>query len=573
MLLQDDADPLLDDVQDDLEATDDSDRVLLEGDEHAAARVAARRRAKAKADADAKARAEALEAARPQVLLEGRVVVDATNQPLQGATIHAETAQANCPRIPARVTGGVFVLELGTDPGGGAMLGPSMRSGVQSHALRQLLSTSWTTGKDGRFTITVAGGADLTALQGAFDLFVTSRGYIGQALCAVPNGKDVLVRMRKGAELSGHVRNIHDRPIEGARIMAMPATGTPEVLGFVAAAHTDATGRFELEGLDQGVVTLAVSHPNYIPQKVERVDTRQQRVPPIRLVASYRVSFALETGDAEAPRTPSVEWITSGTTPRHGLTVVALQDGANRSPWPTVPVAIPCDRQEVRFTVKATGYAPWKSEAVLVPPEGGEATIAVPLQPDTTLGRLTVRFETESGDAVSYADLGAHNDIHIRGTQEVEGGLVMQTSTDFKLTAVPPGPYALLFSMRDYAPVRVEVEARAGEETVETVTLRPPARLRVRFSAPEPALVGFHIKKDNRVVLAFPMTEQDAPLPERDQVEAPKAKADENGTVFSGLGSGDHVIEITDAKFHAPRTRVTLVEGDEVEVAIRLERR
>ena len=436
------------------------------------------------------------------------------------------------------------------------------------------------TDADGRFSMAARGDIDHAKLEGGFDLFVMADGYIAACECAVPNGREIQVRLKKGHRIRGTVRNVFSRPVADLAVRAVPTGDTPKQLGHYASTTTDEQGRFELTGLQPGAVMVQTAlTQSYMPKEVGPIDPQAAQPLDIELVSALQVSFSIQTADGQPPRNPSLEWQTSGKPPHRGLQML-LSDRAD--PWkpeskdrlggyPTLPVPIPCDHREVTFTVKADGHSAWRSRPVLLPQEGGKNVVPVALQADTSVGSIRVSFENESGEPQAYNQLNADERIIVRGEQKVEGGVVKLVGEDFRLNDLPPGPYALAFRMPKHAPARVEFDVVAGEETAVTVTLRDPARLRVRFVAPERMVVKFSISKDRRPVAVF-VEGDDKPAddPTKMDPDAPAIESSDEGTVLTGLGGGEHLIEVTDPKVRTVRKRVTLIEGDEVEVEIRL---
>lgn len=576
-LLSGDAPAQLEDYDDGDGALDgeDEEHVLLEGDSNAAARIEADRLARERAKAEDKERERALAATQPKVFLEGRVVDARTNQPVKGAYAWLESAEQPCPRLPGR---GAFreVRRPGTDvvqhefssPQGPRPLGAGPPPPRTPHATER-------TDADGRFSMAARGDIDHALLRGGFDLFVMADGFVATVVCALPNGKDVEVRLERGHTIRGTVRNVFNRPVPQARVQAKPADGTPQQLGHFAWTLTDEQGRFELTGLVSGAVNVTVEHPQHMAKTVGPREPNAPGALDIQLVSAFFVKFALETANGQPPKNTTIEWRTSGKPPHAGLALLFMgtEPSEDRSYEGRAP-AMPCDHREVVFTLKAEGHATWTSDPILLPQEGGEKTVPVVLQADTSRARVRVHFEKVGGEAVSYVQLGAQERIIVRGPQEVAGGLVKHMAADFELSGVPPGPYRLIFEMPSYAPVQLDFTAREGEEIAETITLQDPAKLRVRFTASEALVVTFRITKDEQVVPVFIEGEKPTNEPvDPNEAGARRIEASVDGTVLTGLGNGVHVIDVVDPKLRAARTRVTLVEGDEVEVEIAVSRR
>lgn len=501
------------------------------------------------------------------------VVVDAeTGKPIAGASVCAEVASEPCPRALLRP----HPLLDGPDAG------ISDKSGRFYSARAAPIVT---TDKDGAFRIE-------WDRPDASDLFVKAAGHVLTVSCRATTAAPVTIRLERGLQIEGVVVARDERPIAGARVWTMPASGAATGLGHEEMATTNAEGKFLLSGLVSGaVVVRAEQFPAYMPAASEPMEPGRRDVKLV-LVPAFVVSFDLKTDDGREAETPTVAWTTTGTPPRKGLQILesasaagphlrdvpivpASPSAGGGSSW--VPIRLPADRPSVRFEVKALGYSPWASEAIEIPPEGGATTVPVELRRDPNLGRLIVRFENAAdGAPLSYlTEKVVVEGIWRRDGQGVGGGVVLQSRGEaLEVPALPSGPYGLVLRSPGHAPLTLDkIEVAAGRDTEVRAAFGPPAKLRVKFTAPERTMVSFQLVQGKEPVLSFPELPP-GELPAADGgAAAPKDRsvvAGVEGVVLSGLATGRYTIEVLSPEWTAPATSVDLVEGDvkEVEIAV-----
>ena len=99
--------------------------------------------------------------------------------------------------------------------------------------------------------------------------------------------------------------------------------------------------------------------------------------------------------------------------------------------------------------------------------------------------------------------------------------------------------------------------------------LTRPARLRIKFIAPEQLMVRFRIMRAGHVVAAFPLQENGEPAPTTGALQA----AGNEGALFGGLPGGTCHLEVTSPELAAGVTTVNLRPGDTTEVEIQVRRR
>jgi|GEM_PF-4400605 len=144
-----------------------------------------------------------------------------------------------------------------------------------------------TTDADGRFRVDDARPGTLVELG----VRAPGRATVTVAATPTPSSAEFLVRLPEGGTLSGWVRDASGRPLPGVPIFLRPETGalhvsTATVLppwARVADAATDASGRYEVAGIETEDRLVAVAQPRPFlvaasePFKLERTGDRIER--------------------------------------------------------------------------------------------------------------------------------------------------------------------------------------------------------------------------------------------------------------------------------------------------------
>jgi hypothetical protein len=485
--------------------------------------------------------------------ISGRVEHAETGEAVPDAAVWAEASEEGCPRLPGEAHS--LLARVG-------------------EALRRGLGTLGRSDERGAFEVALEEGAPATA-----DLFVERAGFVPAVACGATAGSPVTVRLVPAVEVSGVVVSTDGRPVHDATVASAPAPGETEVLGAHAQAVTDAEGKFTLDGLARARVVVTADHPRHVPAQTEPVEPGLAREVRIVLVPAFLATFRVRTGDGLEAKTPSVSWRATGRG-RPPVEDVALLSRARtpeegdpeaRGADPFVehdPVKVPSDRAEVVFEVKAEGYAPWTSPPEPLPPGGGEKTWEVTLERDLSVGGLKVVLEDRDGRRLSWSEVGAHARFARRDALEVPGGIVMRAAEHLVVPALPAGPWQVWVRAPAYAPRSMPVEVVPGRETEARAVLGPPARLRVRFTAPEATVVRFRVFAGDEP--AFPFVEGATSGAGAGTDDVPDLHAGAEGALLSGLGAGPHSVVVVSDAHVAPRTTVHLVEGEtrDVEVAV-----
>ena len=529
------------------------------------------------------------------------IVLDAeTGKGIAGARLGFEPPASACPRLPVESPATYFRIEGAAGAGMPQVVRRTTRSGggspdfSTSYFTESLVGAR--TGDDGSFDVEYAAKADL---------FVRAPGYRMECVCAVTSDAPITVRLVRGLTIEGVVVRDDGQPVEGAIVSVRPAPGTSRTLGHVEQALSGERGAFVVSGLAEGALTLSVAHMKHMPltwsQPVD-AGTKGLRVV---LTPALFATFRVLTDDGKPPEGPTLAWKTSGAASLEGLTMLVgpgdpqeiatdpaflpgpLDPGAVDPSAPdeapilrpgTVvyrPVAIPCSRPDVTFTVKAIDMEPWVSPPEPLPPEGGARTFDVALRRDPTLGSLRVFLEDRDGKALSWLGEKAQLSIGRRDGKAIPAGVLLQPSEDLTLPALPEGPYLLEVRSPGHAPVRVEVDVVAGRPTEAKVVVGPPAKVHVRFTAPEATMVQFRLMRGREIAWPFPERREGdtTAQPDDDDGKSPSFVGGADGITLSGLGAGRYTIEVLTPTLTAPSTSVDLVEGETREVEIAVSRR
>ncbi len=523
---------------------------------------AVRRRKEANAQA-ARERAAAERNAPPpeatDLFLRGIVLDDATGRPVAGALVWAEAAQAVCPRLPHRESYRVL-QEAGWAT---TYRQPSVT----------LRPTSVGTGPDGRFTWRVE-RSTAPGPRTHHDVFASAPGHVTAVVCDPTPGSEITIRLPKALRLKVLVTDQHGRPVPGATVRAAPSGDTPPLPGHAGVAGTDEAGRCEIDGLLPGEILVTADHPAFMPTAAEPFDPSLKKEVEISLPPAMRFSFTLRSDDGSEIHNPTLQWQTDGQPPHQDLLLLrATASGPPNAPAAEVQCAavrIPCDHANVQFELKADGFEAIRPPAEPLPGEGGKKEGIVVLVRDTTLAPLRVRFVDPEGKPVPYGDLGAAPPSILSLDGKEIGSVTFVGGEALFFESLPAGRYRIGKRSPAYAPAEVDVDVRAGETNEVIVKLRPTAKLKVVFRAGERIVVRFRLRREGRILPAFPASAQDAGT-SASGLSPLEAGAD--GEVFTGLGAGSVTVDVTDPTLVAEAKTVTLREGETSEIEIDVRKR
>lgn len=498
----------------------------------------------------------------PQIT--GTVVDDATEKPIAGARVRME------------ILCGAFPADLAALWSAGASPRVQMHVGAPEARIFPIGATT-TTDEEGKFAAPWGWGSSIPT-----NLYVRATGYVVARACSVDMSKPQTIRLKRGLDIRGVVVRHDGAAISGAVVRAEPAPGTEILPGHADATTTDKEGKFALTGLIPGKVIVSADHPKFVPTALEPMEPGFNDVR-IVLVPAFLATFHLKTDDAKQPDAPSLQWKTTGTPPRSGLQILLVdeevaQDEAipPEGTWKYEPVKVPCDRPDVTFELKAVGYEVWRSEPETLPPLGGEKTYEVDLRRDMTLGSLKIAFEDRDGNPISFVKDQCEVVTGRRDRVRIPAGIVVKPSDALEFPALPGGPYVFLIRSPLHAPLLLSVDVPAQRETEAKGVLGPPAKLRVKFTAPEQVIVRFRVMQGKDIAYPFPEGASVAQEESEKPGEEPKERVFHTGAeglLLSGLADGTHTVEVLSPELVAPLTPVDLVAGETREVEIRVDKR
>nr|MBP7149744.1 carboxypeptidase regulatory-like domain-containing protein [Acidobacteriota bacterium] len=299
------------------------------------------------------------------------------------------------------------------------------------------------------------------------DIVFRREGYGPQRLSgiAAPTLTPLAVTLQPASSISGSVADGEGRPIAGAEVTATRALGGPRgpgmfmMFNFVRPVDTDEQGKFTVDGLEPGKISLSVNAAGWQPH------AREVEVPAGEDVTG--VAVVLEPGAVVEGR-------------------VVGPDGAPVSGAQVGPVA---GRQggpgpRLRGAVQTDGDGRYRLEELLPGPASieaekqgfGRAVRDIELR--TGANELDLQFE--GGPPVSGVVLdpdGApvpNADVRLNVAGQPWGGPTASTAADgtFRFERVAPGEYELDAAARGFAPSRGEVRVQVESEAVSGLEVR-----------------------------------------------------------------------------------------------------
>ncbi len=482
-----------------------------------------------------------------EVVLRVTVLDDATGAPLPHARLWWEDAREPCPRLPDEG-------HISPPPS------PLSSQAVRAHA----------PDAEGRFALDTS----LLARPGAesLDVFASHEGYVIGIACAVRLPGEVTIRLKRGLTLRGSVTDQLGRPLADAILLARPGAATAPVPGHGGWAATNEQGEFKMDGLLEGALNVRVGREGYFPLELPAEDPVDTRPRTYALTPAFVLRFRLRTDDGRPVVNPSVRLVWGTRPPVEKLELVQLLGDETSDGILTQGISLPATVPSVRIEVKAEGYATWVRAEEPVPPEGGERTLNATLGRDTSQGGLRLVLEDERGQRLLYSKLEALPPlITPLDRQNIMSGVLTEMGEDLRFPSLPLGRYRITVRAYAHAPGTVEALVVGGTETEARLTLRPPARLRVKFSAAESRIVRFQLLLDGVPVAALPEPGAGA-TPESDAPDGrPALAAGAGGVLLGGLANGTYVIEVLSEDLQPSRTSVRVREGEteEIEIPVR----
>jgi hypothetical protein len=485
------------------------------------------------------------------VVLTVNVLDDETGGPISRATLTLETSQAECPRL---VVGAMRPPDLGF----------FANRGVDPMQAGRLFETD----REGRLAFL----RDHIPPGDVFDVFAQARGWVLGAACKVHIPGQTTIRLKRGISLRGRVTTLQGKPLADAHVAAQPGAGTPALPGHAGwAPPTDEQGQFEIDGLLAGPLRVTVQRAGFWPLVLESEDPKEPRERTYVLQPAFTLKFRLRTNDGREIVNPTLQaHAPLAQPPFTTLKILKLLDDKNADGQLTEGVMVPATLGTVALELKAEGYAPWRSPAEPVPPEGGERILPVTLDRDAGQGGLRITFEDERGKRLKYVELRAlPPSIMALERQDLGGGIVYEQADDLRFPALPPGKYRFGIRAFAYAPDTFDTVVVGGTESEHRVAFRLAARLRVKFTAPTARMVRFRILQNGRPVPALPEEGETKPT-DPPLTDEPVLSAGEAGALLGGLASGTYVVEVISEDLQPTRTPVTVREGETEEIEIRV---
>ena len=508
------------------------------------------------------------ELARRDDLVRGRVVDGASGSAIAGAWIHRLEA-GDAPavqRLP-----GVLAAQAPTSASLLALAGnePSRRLAMHGLARHATILTD----AEGRFA--------LARLQR--QVLVAATGYLPVVLSGPwPEGERE-IRLARGHAVRGRVVDHENQPVAGARVRAVPASGTPGAIEHYAWGSTNGEGVFELTALAEAAVDLQVAAHGFLPAVLSGHVQESGGTVHVKLTRALQVLFHIRGADGVLPKNVTVSYKTDGSPPDEALTLLRMAAPSDRLPTDPPPgqdaaamllgpIHVPCRHHSVTFTLKAETHEVWKTDPVALPREGGRTVIEAALGATLTSASLHVAFRDPDGQAISYIDAygpgGANLSLEALEGQVLEAGAVQQPKETLHLTSLVAGRWRLTLRSPKYAPLQVEAVAASPPDPPVTAELRPVAKIHLVFHANEPTTVLFGLRQGGQTIPFF----RDGAA-EREDPDAPESvSTGGEGTLISGLGTGTYEIVVLSPGHRAEPVRVRTFEGEtaqaEVEVTV-----
>jgi protocatechuate 3,4-dioxygenase beta subunit len=292
-------------------------------------------------------------------------------------------------------------------------------------------------------------------------------------------GTSVSLVLRSGASIAGVVRDEGGKPVTNAIVLA----SHEPMFWDGQSATTDATGRFEVAGVDPGAHTLVAYHPDWAPAVVSAVDVAAQTRVDVAITLSHGVAVTGRLVDAEERPVPGrvrVQEVAGHAAPPalgELLRAEAGPDGRFR----VAGVAA----GTYAFVATARGFA---SQRVDI--EARERATAIDVGDvvlETGLA-LRGRVATKAGAPIADATIGC-----TQSRFDFFSGWPTQSSSNadgsFTLAGLLPGTCDVRASAPGYA--RARTQAEVGGKSV-LITLDPAG-----------ALTGVVVEEGNRPVEAY----------------------------------------------------------------------
>lgn len=281
-----------------------------------------------------------------------------------------------------------------------------------------------TTDAAGRFVLPgLVAGTD-------YDLAVGKPGYGGESLHATPGAEPRTIVLEPAARLVVEAVDDEGEPVQGARIRLSELGRTEAFQMVYVPVETDEAGRYGVESVAPGEVSIEVRAPGYaVAHRVVTLAAGETRRERIGLAAVPTSPVELRIVDDEgSPVAGARAFLASSPMAPDGTSLSATSDDAGRIAWPRVP------RGSYAVTVQPSNETPVEGRRELQIEVAGEA-----VERRVVLRRLAGRAVEGQVVEADGAPAGGVS-VHVYGAQ---GGAYLETRTDgegrFRFPLVPFG--------------------------------------------------------------------------------------------------------------------------------------
>jgi len=274
--------------------------------------------------------------------------------------------------------------------------------------------------------------------------------------------------------ITGMVADEKSNPLENARIHAVPT----EIKGRVeTVAYTDKEGKYTLSGLSRGSYYLSCSHDEYIPDSMKNIEA-----------GSESILFSLERRSGISGQVLNIF-----DRPVTSFTIMLIRSNPATNASTTKQVKRKFSHKDGRFffdkvdpgeytmDVKASNYAPYKSETITVEKEIFTSDIQIKLHHG---GSITGAVLDHKGDPLKkvYVRLRANNftptiiDKFFGCAENISGKTITTDKNGrFLIKNINPGLYQLEFGHRNYPHLRINDLEVIMDQTTDAKSLRMKA--------------------------------------------------------------------------------------------------
>ena len=518
--------------------------------------------------------------------LSGRVVDAATGNPVAGAMVWGERAKTPCPRLPER--GYVDIGVPGTSHVNARTHTPLRPpQGIRINAIggpAALTSHQARSNERGEFRI-----KRMRSAGNRFDVFALAKGFVCGCTCAVDGGAPIVIELRRGVTVSGHVRSTSTQPIEGASVQFTPAEGTRRELGHFGNDISNKRGEYAVGGLRTAPMNVTIDHPTHMPATLGPLTPKEDTTYDVVLTPALLLRLNVRSGDGRPLEDILVQWVMTADASQQAASIVSIDPGATgklhgdegstslrMDHVVTRPIRIPSGYGDAVVRVSAKGYSEWRSEPIKVPERGGEQTVDVTLNRDTGAGTARFSFFKEDGTQVAFTSLGAKLSIgrtDASAAGEEGSAMTARYTQDLTLVGVGEGTYRLIVRSPEYAPAEVDFQASASSSvSPQRITLEPAAKIRITFAATETTTVTFQLTHDGEIAKGIPIGGREV-ADEEAGTGRTMAVFGSDSALFGGLAPGRYTIEVVSSDLHATPRTVELRAGETTDVEIPVTRR